>query len=706
MDINIEIQDVVIEEDNDMPNIEVEEEVENDKEEMGNEKNKKPKGKSDIWQFFTRIVGGNLEDPRAACNFCGKDYAAHPKNCGTSTLWNHLNRCPKNPNRVNKQKILCFEPKKEGEGGATANLIAVQFDKQKCRQSIAKYILLEELPFRHVESEGFRQLIRQLEPRLETISRMTIARDIYQLYLDEKEVIRGVLKKVRVSLTTDTWTSIQNINYMCLTAHWIDSDWKLQKRIINFCQITDHKGETIGTEIESCLNQWGIHKIFTITVDNASTNSTAIEYVLRKFKSKRHAIILDGEFLHLRCCAHIVNLIVTDGLKEKNESIAAIRNAVKYVRSSPSRLLAFKECVKAEDIECKGLLCLDVPTRWNSTYLMLECALKFQKAFDRIKTDKNYRYYFTEEDNGKSKEGPPNEDDWENARIFVKFLKTFYEVTLKFSGSSYVTSNLYFQEICEIQNELITLSKERDGMLSSMAANMKRKFDKYWGESKAANGALIIATVLDPRYKLQFVVDCYETFYDISLQSKLIKKIEENLRKLFDFYNEMHFGVGPSSTTSSNLSVSVEGDTTKPGGLVSKFMSKKRQHDGERNRNEIDKYLADDTEDFVVGQRFDILKWWTGQSNRYPVLSLIAQDVLAIPVTTVPSESAFSIGGRILDPFRSSLLPKTVEGLICLKNWYSESNQPIIVKEYMDEEELLNTSEQLENDIIASEHPK
>ncbi|XP_060972145.1 zinc finger BED domain-containing protein RICESLEEPER 4-like [Cannabis sativa] len=605
MDINIEIQDVVIE-DNDMPNIEVEEEGENDKEEMGNEKNKKPKGKSDIWQFFTRIVGGNPEDPRAACNFCGKDYAAHPKNCGTSTLWNHLNRlCPKNPNRVNKQKTLCFEPKKEGEGGVTTNFITVQFDKQKCRQSIAKYILLEELPFRHVESEGFRQLIRQLEPRLETISRMTIARDIYQLYLDEKEVMRGVMKKVRVSLTTDTWTSIQNINYMCLTAHWIDSDWKLQKTIINFCQITDHNRETIGTEIESCLNQWGIHKIFTITVDNTSTNSTAIEYVLRKFKSKRHAIILDGELLHLRCCAHIVNLIVTDGLKEKNESIAAIRNAVKYVRSSPSRLLAFKECVKAEDIECKGLLCLDVPTRWNSTYLMLECALKFQKAFDRIKTDKNYRYYFTEEDNGKSKEGPPNEDDWENARIFVKFLKTFYEVTLKFSGSSYVTSNLYFQEICEIQNELITLSK-----------------------------------------------------------SKLIKKIEENLRKLLDFYNEMHFGVGPSSTTSSNLSVFVEGDTTKPGGLVSKFMSKKRQHDGERKRNEIDKYLADDTEDFVVGQRFDILKWWTRQSNRYPVLSLIAQDVLAIPVTTVPSESAFHIedAKSCSNPSSANTKPSLKEG--------------------------------------------
>jgi hypothetical protein len=54
----------------------------------------------------------------------------------------------------------------------------------------------------------------------------------------------------------------------------------------------------------------------------------------------------------------------------------------------------------------------------------------------------------------------------------------------------------------------------------------------------------------------------------------------------------------------------------------------------------------------------------------YPVLSLIARDVLAIPVSSVASESAFSAGKRIISDFRSSLAPETVEGLICLQDWY------------------------------------
>ena len=68
--------------------------------------------------------------------------------------------------------------------------------------------------------------------------------------------------------------------------------------------------------------------------------------------------------MHVRCCAHILNLIVMEGLKEVNTSILKVRNAVKYVKSSPSR----------QKIGEKGLLCLDVPTRWNSTYLMLKVA--------------------------------------------------------------------------------------------------------------------------------------------------------------------------------------------------------------------------------------------------------------------------------------------------------------------------------------------
>ena len=54
-------------------------------------------------------------------------------------------------------------------------------------------------------------------------------------------------------LTTNTWTSIQNLCYMSLTVHFIDDDWKLYKRILNFCQVEDYKGETIGRKTETCL---------------------------------------------------------------------------------------------------------------------------------------------------------------------------------------------------------------------------------------------------------------------------------------------------------------------------------------------------------------------------------------------------------------------------------------------------------------------
>ena len=56
-------------------------------------------------------------------------------------------------------------------------------------------------------------------------------------------------------------------------------------------------------------------------------------------------------------------------------------------------------------------------------------------------------------------------------------------------------------------------------------------------------------------------------------------------------------------------------------------------------------------------------------SSKYQLLSKVALDVLAIPLSEVASKSTFSIGGRVLDPFRSSLLPNTVEMLICGQNW-------------------------------------
>ena len=66
---------------------------------------------------------------------------------------------------------------------------------------------------------------------------------------------------------------------MSLIGHFIDDDWNLHKRILNFCQVEDHKGETICRKIELLLHEWGINGIFTLTMDNANSNGATIKFL-------------------------------------------------------------------------------------------------------------------------------------------------------------------------------------------------------------------------------------------------------------------------------------------------------------------------------------------------------------------------------------------------------------------------------------------
>jgi hypothetical protein len=78
---------------------------------------------------------------------------------------------------------------------------------------------------------------------------------------------------------------------------------------VKFCPVPNHKGETIGRVLDNTMQEWGIHSIFTITVDNALSNDVGIDYVRMRIKEK-NSTVLGGEFLYMQCTAHILNLVV------------------------------------------------------------------------------------------------------------------------------------------------------------------------------------------------------------------------------------------------------------------------------------------------------------------------------------------------------------------------------------------------------------
>ncbi|KAL5560120.1 hypothetical protein UlMin_036331 [Ulmus minor] len=316
---------------------------------------------------------------------------------------------------------------------------------------------------------------------------------------------------------------------------------------------------------------------------------------------------------------------------------------------------------------------------------MLHVALKYQKAFERYEEeDDKYFAHFQENEGGKKKFGPPSTVDWNNARIFVNFLQSFYDVTLKFSATKSVSINCFYNEICELHNQINELSGNDDNLLSKMVSNMKLKFDKYWGNPENINLLMFLAIVLDPRYKMGYVKFSLQYFYDVQTVASVTLLIEHTLNRLYAVYGG---GFKPMSDESSKLHESASSNQRRT--FLSNFIKHQEEHSVLESCNEVEKYLGDENVNPLTPS-FDILLWWKVNSTKYNILAMIARDVLVVPVSSVASEQAFSTDGRILDPYRSSLNPKTVNYLICTQSWLKGTNEGVSLEiaEEEDAEEL------------------
>jgi hypothetical protein len=226
-----------------------------------------------------------------------------------------------------------------------------------------------------------------------------------------------------------------------------------------------------------------------------------------------------------------------------------------------------------------------------------------------------------------------------------------------------------------------------------MGRRMKEKYDKYRGnwhenlelqneqgkgkgkgkekEKKNINLLIFVAAVLDPRYKLsQYTEMAIKEMYGDGVGQKVWAAITKCLQDLFEEYRNNSFPSDVQPQQSELAQSKQSGEDT--GKLKAKLTKKIRLNNGASScsrgsRTELDRYLAEECEEDT--KKFNILAWWKGQSRRFPILSTLARDVLAILISTIASESPFSTGGRLLNDFRSSLTPFMIEALVCTQDW-------------------------------------
>lgn len=188
-----------------------------------------------------------------------------------------------------------------------------------------------------------------------------------------------------------------------MTVHYVDSDWNLCNFLLDIIPFAiRHTGMNIAQEIIRVLDEFNIStKIIALTTDNDSAMIAC---------GREIADVLDNEismmnFSHYRCAAHVLNLGVKKGFETVNNSITKARKITTIIKNLTRLCDSLRAFCTLKNIKYLKPI-LDVDTRWNSTFYMLERFVKLKPVLALLATDNhsiNALY--------------PDEEDWSSIRV-------------------------------------------------------------------------------------------------------------------------------------------------------------------------------------------------------------------------------------------------------------------------------------------------
>lgn len=508
-------------------------------------------------------------------------------------------------------------------------------------------IALDLQPYSLVDNVGFNRLLAYLKPQYSLPPPAYFSRTaIPGMYEDVKHVIMAHLQEAEsgvVHFTSGIWMSSQTREYLTLTAHWVTFEPAARPRcedhhcsaLLDVSQVDcDYSGSSIRKQLECWWEAWvtstGLQVGITVT-DNPSIGKTLNE----------------GARSSVPCFSHTVNLIVSEAIKSQRmvqSLLSTARKICERVQRSPRAKAKLAELQREYGLPPHHLL-QDVPSRWSTSFHMLERLLEQKRAVNALSAECDFRELLSC-------------DQWEVMQSVCHALKPFAAASREMSAHVSTLSQvipmihiltrrveMLFQETMGIDTMLRAL---REAMVSRLSATLH-------------DPRYVLATLLDPRYKASL----FSEEEAEQCKQDLIRELET-----LDPTSE------PTPVPSGCEPGSPPRDCTGEESLWALMAKLKKSERGGRPKVPEDMVLAY-LEEEVLEHSCDPLAYWSLKRAAWPSLSALAVRFLGCPPSIVPSERLFSTPPENGSFGQSRLLMEHFEKLIFLK-----VNLPLICFQY------------------------
>jgi hypothetical protein len=459
-------------------------------------------GSSHVWKYGLHYIRGSDNKEVYYCHECaiGKYKQELFVINGTSGVRNHLEHKHQiDPQSgVKRHSSTRKSVLEQQNGAATTNTFFWKDSIEKFRELLVRWIVYCHIAFFQLENPYFRELLSFLNPALLNHlpkAAKTIRSWVMNTFISKKQQLREDLRhsRSRISISFDLWTSPNPYAILGVITMWIDATGQRRATVLGIRRVYgEHTGENLGSVVLELLKEYDIsgNQIGYFMLDNASSNDTAVEFILKelcpwmKSKQRRHR--------RLRCLGHIINLCCqaflmgrncerylaklekhyqrgnyteVEELWKKFGCLGRLHNLVRYIRLTPQRREEFAAIIIGRDLsEFDGLeLIQNNSTRWNSWFHSITRALNVRERLE---------LFSARHIPGKGSQGIANfkldGQHWFELEKIELALKDFYAATLLSEGKKtsladwFSTLDCLLREINETKDHYYDIHTEDD----------------------------------------------------------------------------------------------------------------------------------------------------------------------------------------------------------------------------------------------------